>query len=235
MLTFHPLQEKAPPHPPLRGRFCFLFLISNKPPTMGWFRSPCSWEPGSVLRGKGAGGGARDAPKLLGRGGGGSRQPAGRRGLEPSLPPRPRLRRPPGTRGSFHCCTSAVAMLEGESLDLRSLHSAGHRQTPGRALAARAASYLCLLRASVRDPTWRVLGDAGCRLRSPRRPRHPGAPAAHRQLPGRSPLHAASAGPGPSPRGGGEGRKGHGTGSRGRRGALRAKSVREPAESGHPG
>lgn len=161
---------------------------------MGWFRSPCSWEPGSVLRGKGAGRGcpgARDAPKLLGRGGGGSRQPAGRRGLEPSLPPRPRLGRPPGTRGSFHCCTSAVAMLEGEPVDLRSLQSAGHLQTPGRALAARDASYLCSLRASLRDPTWRVLRDAGCRLRSPRRPRHPGAPAAHRPLPGRSPLRAA--------------------------------------------
>ena len=53
MLTFHPPQQKAPsPPPPLRGRFCFLFLIFN-PQTIGWFRSPCSWRAGSVFRGKG--------------------------------------------------------------------------------------------------------------------------------------------------------------------------------------
>lgn len=216
------------------------YLKQTTPQTIGWLRSSSSWEPGSVLRGKGVGRGcpgARDAPKLLVRGGDGSRQPAGRRGLELSLPPRPRLGGPPGTRGSFHCCSSAVAMLEGEPLDLRSVHSAGHPQSrggrsrPGARPTCARCGLPCETRRGVCSAT-RAAGSAApgvpsTRARRPRTARARAAPL--------SALLAASAGPGaPTP-----GRRGRQERERdrlrGRGGALRAPSVREPAESGHPG
>lgn len=56
-----------------------------------------------------------------------------------------------GTLGSCHCCALAVAMLEGQPLNLRSLQ-AGSSAAPGRLLSAGCASYLCSPRALLRDP-----------------------------------------------------------------------------------
>lgn len=134
MLTFHPLHEKAPL--PRQGRFCFLFLILKKQTPRTLLGSDClaAGSQEVCLEGKRWERGARglQTPRncwsglavglgnLLGAAGW-SCSPHGIRRSARA-----------GTRGSCHCCASVVAMLEGQPLDLRSLH-AGPSATPGRA------------------------------------------------------------------------------------------------------
>lgn len=206
-LTFHPLQEKAPPTPTSGQVLCYISHFNQtNPETIGWFRSLCSCEPGSV--GNGWDGDTR-GPKNprnceSGVAVGSATCWAPRAGaLAPTVP---RLSQRPGTRDSFHCCTSAVAMLEGEPLDLGSLPSAGGLQPPAWGSPG-GASYLCSPRLSCE--TRRVLYSAtrGPCSAAPASP-HPRQPAAQLLRADRSPLRLPAAGVGPGSPGQRGGRRG---------------------------
>ena len=127
-------------------------------------------------------------------------------------------------------------MLEGEPLDLRSLGSASNLQTPGGGSRpdARPTCARCGLPCETRRVACSATWAAG--------PAAPGVPAPARAAP-LSASHERR--PGCGGGGGGGGRREPGAGGEaaeaagpapgGAGEALRATSVREPAESGHPG
>lgn len=212
---------------------CYISHFNQtNPETIGWFRSLCSCEPGSV--GNGWDGDTR-GPKNprnceSGVAVGSATCWAPRAGaLAPTVP---RLSQRPGTRDSFHCCTSAVAMLEGEPLDLGSLPSAGSLQPPAWGSPRRRVLPV-LAKAFLRDPTCLVLRDAGSVLRSP----GVSAPApAGCTAPPRGPLPApATSGRRRARIPGAAGRQKRRVDQLGAENVLSAESVRRPHGQATPG
>lgn len=217
------LRESTPPPPSLQGRFCFLFLILNKKtnkqipkPLAGSDRLAAAGSQEVCLEEKGWGRvcPGSETPRNLWSG-----QAVGAGnllGARTGAPFPPRLRPATGNLRFLPLLPLGCCHVGGRAPDLRSLHSAGNLQTPGRCsrMGARLTCAHCGFPAKPDVSCARRPGLLAPRLRAAPAPTRGGrAPPP----PGPLPLRAARGGRRPQ-------------GSRGA--AKRQERSRGPARSG---